>query len=178
MNNFFFNRAERLFLIDDFIMGVLRITDMSIQFYKADLSNKRLITLNKKQFYDEEPFDACVDNANNIFVVFPAQNKITKFNLRADTPSFQNLTSIDLKEETSINGIDISVETIEDLIKLHKGEILYKNQIQKGSITTIIIPHIKKVDKITFSNNNYKSDNVIPFPIQNKDQWTNSDAAR
>lgn len=102
LNNFFFNRAERLFLIDDFIMGVLRITDMSIQFYKADLSIKKLITLNKKQFYDEEPFDACVDNENNIFVVFPAQNKITKFNLRADTPSFQNLTSIDLKEETSI----------------------------------------------------------------------------
>ena len=81
-----------------------------------------------------------------------------------------NAKQIGKKEETSINGIDISVETIEDLIKLHKGEILYKNQIQKGSITTIIIPHIKKVDKITFSNNNYKSDNVIPFPIQNKDQ--------
>ena len=81
-----------------------------------------------------------------------------------------NAKQIGKKEETSINGIDISVETIEDLIKLHKGEILYKNQIQKGSITTIIIPHMKKVDKITFSNNNYKSDNVIPFPIQNKDQ--------
>ncbi len=81
-----------------------------------------------------------------------------------------NAKQIGKKEETSINGIDISVETIEDLIKLHQGEIIYKNQIQEGSTTTIIIPHIKKVDKITFSNNNYKSDNIIPFPIQKKDQ--------
>lgn len=81
-----------------------------------------------------------------------------------------NATQIGRKEETSINGIDISVETIEDLIKLHQGEILYKNQIQEGSTTTIIIPHIKKVDKITFLNNNYKPDNIIPFPIQKKDQ--------
>ncbi len=83
---------------------------------------------------------------------------------------FTNAKQIGKKEETSINGIDISVETIEDLIKLHQGEILYKNQIQKGSTTTIIIPCIKKVDKITFSNNNYKYDNIIPFPIQKKDQ--------
>jgi signal transduction histidine kinase len=34
-----------------------------------------------------------------------------------------NATQIGRKEETSINGIDISVETIEDLIKLHHGEI-------------------------------------------------------
>lgn len=81
-----------------------------------------------------------------------------------------NAKQIGRKEEISINGIDISVETIEDLVKLHQGEILYKNQIQEGSTTTIIIPYIKKVDKITFSNNNYKSDNIIPFPIQKKDQ--------
>lgn len=81
-----------------------------------------------------------------------------------------NARKIGKKEEASINGIDISVETIEDLIKLHQGEMLYKNQIQQGSTTTIIIPYIKKVDKITFSNNNYISDNIIPFPAQKKDQ--------
>lgn len=75
------------------------------------------------------------------------------------------------RNESSLTGIDISVETIEDLINLHNGEINYKNQIQKGSTTTIIIPYIKKLEKVAFlSNKNYKLDNVIPFPIQKKDQ--------
>jgi hypothetical protein len=74
------------------------------------------------------------------------------------------------KDESSINGIDISVETIEDLVKLHQGEIVYKNEIHKGSNTTIIIPYVKKVDKATSSAKiPPESDKIIPFPTRNHD---------
>ena len=33
------------------------------------------------------------------------------------------------REENSINGIDISVDTIEELVSLHQGEIIYSNKI-------------------------------------------------
>lgn len=74
------------------------------------------------------------------------------------------------KEESSINGIDISVDTIEDLVKLHQGDIVYKNQIQQGSSTTITIPCFKKINKIKESSIEYKGNNVIKFPIKNQNE--------
>lgn len=54
-------------------------------------------------------------------------------------------------EENSINGIDISVDTFEELIKLHNGEIIYDSKIRQGSTTKIIIPYLKTLDKNTTS---------------------------
>jgi hypothetical protein len=50
-------------------------------------------------------------------------------------------------EEAAISGIDISINTIEELVQLHGGEILYENQIHKGSSTTILIPIMTKERK-------------------------------
>lgn len=74
------------------------------------------------------------------------------------------------KEESSINGIDIAIDTIEDLVKLHQGDIVYKNQIQKGSTTTITIPCFKKVTKTKAAYMDYENDKIIQFPIKYKNE--------
>jgi signal transduction histidine kinase len=74
------------------------------------------------------------------------------------------------REESAINGIDISTDTIEELVKLHNGEIVYNNKIQQGSSTMIILPYIKKVKKITPASTVKKTvDNVIYLPIKSKE---------
>ncbi len=73
-------------------------------------------------------------------------------------------------EENSINGIDISVDTIEELVNLHQGEIIYNNRIQQGSTTIIIIPYLKQVNKKTIPPAEKIIDNIIYFPVKNKDK--------
>ena len=74
------------------------------------------------------------------------------------------------REENSINGIDISVDTIEELVSLHQGEIIYSNKIQQGATTIIIIPYLKKVNKKTIPPAEKIIDNIIYFPVKNKDK--------
>ncbi len=74
------------------------------------------------------------------------------------------------REESSINGIDISVDTIEDLVSLHQGEIIYENKLQHGSSTSIILPCIKQIKKNPPVTKRVVADNVIYLPIRNKDQ--------
>jgi hypothetical protein len=75
------------------------------------------------------------------------------------------------KEENAVNGIDIGIDTIEELIDLHHGEIFYDNKIHQGSSTTIIIPYTKKVKKTKpLSSINKKSaNNIIQFPVRIRD---------
>ena len=73
------------------------------------------------------------------------------------------------KEEGSINGIDISVDTIEELVKLHQGEIVYNNIIQQSSITKIIIPCLKEIKKDAIVSDAKTMDNIIYLPIKNRD---------
>jgi signal transduction histidine kinase len=74
------------------------------------------------------------------------------------------------KEESSVNGIDISVETIEELVALHQGEIVYDNKIQYGSSTTIILPCIKQIKKNPPASSKKAADNLIYFPVRNENQ--------
>lgn len=74
------------------------------------------------------------------------------------------------KEEGSVTGIDISIDTIEDLVKLHQGDIFYENQIQQGSKTTIIIPCFRKVIKVKEATVDYNGSNIIKLPIKNKSE--------
>jgi signal transduction histidine kinase len=73
------------------------------------------------------------------------------------------------RSDQSINGTDISVDTIEELIKLHHGQIIYDNKFQKGSSTTIKIPYSskKRIRKPDLKNRAI-SDNIIYLPIKNK----------
>lgn len=78
-----------------------------------------------------------------------------------------NLKKFGKIEEHSITGIDISLETIEELVKLHMGKIIYNNILNEGSITEIIIPlsESKTNDKPL----NFKKklpDNVLFFPLK------------
>jgi signal transduction histidine kinase len=75
------------------------------------------------------------------------------------------------KEENAVNGIDIGIDTIEELIDLHHGEIFYDNKIHQGSSTTIIIPYTKKVKKTKPlpSINKKSANNIIQFPVRIRD---------
>lgn len=75
------------------------------------------------------------------------------------------------KEENAVNGIDIGIDTIEELIDLHHGEIFYDNKIHQGSSTTIIIPYTKKVKKTKPlpSINKKPANNIIQFPVRIRD---------
>jgi signal transduction histidine kinase len=75
------------------------------------------------------------------------------------------------KEENAVNGIDIGIDTIEELIDLHHGEIFYDNKIHQGSSTTIIIPYTKKVKKTKPlpSINKKTANNIIQFPVKIRD---------
>ncbi len=75
------------------------------------------------------------------------------------------------KEENAVNGIDIGIDTIEELIDLHHGEIFYDNKIHQGSSTTIIIPYTKKVKKTKPlpSINRKSANNIIQFPVRIRD---------
>lgn len=70
-------------------------------------------------------------------------------------------------EENAINGIDISINTIEELVKLHGGEILYENEIRKGSSTTIVIPILIKERKPKPVATKNITDNIVYLPARN-----------
>jgi signal transduction histidine kinase len=68
-------------------------------------------------------------------------------------------------DDAFFNGADISVDTIEELTKLHNGEIIYDNKIQKGSCVTIVMPY-KKQEPLVVSKNAEKVDNIIYMPLK------------
>lgn len=75
------------------------------------------------------------------------------------------------KEENAVNGIDIGIDVIEELVELHHGNIFYDNKIHQGSSTTITIPYIKKVKKSRPLPPTGKktANNIIQFPIRIRD---------
>lgn len=70
-------------------------------------------------------------------------------------------------EENAINGIDISINTIEELVKLHGGEILYENKIRKGSSTTIVMPIFTKERKPKPVATKNITNNIVYLPARN-----------
>ncbi len=48
--------------------------------------------LRNKAFRNQVPFDGCADSSRNIYIVFPEQNKISKFSINQSTISFKSLT--------------------------------------------------------------------------------------
>ncbi|MFT6346994.1 MAG: signal transduction histidine kinase [Myxococcota bacterium] len=69
-------------------------------------------------------------------------------------------------EESAVSGIDISIRTIEELVKLHGGEIFYNNKIQQGSTTTITIPYPKT--QKTSKPKETAANNIVYLPLRNK----------
>ena len=74
------------------------------------------------------------------------------------------------KEENAINGIDIGIDTIEELVNLHHGEIFYNNKIHNGSSTTVIMPYAKKIKKSKPLPPTTRkiTNNIIQFPARNR----------
>lgn len=74
------------------------------------------------------------------------------------------------EKEGSISGINISVDTIEELIKLHDGTITYNNKIQQGSIADIIIPYKRPLRiKNSSPTQRKRKDNIIYLSSVRKD---------
>ena len=118
------------------------------------------------------------ENTVKIFVKIVIRNKKKNLSIRIEDDGMgigfkehiSDARRFGGREESSVNGIDIAVETIEELVALHQGEVLYDNVIQRGSSTTIVLPCIKQIKNNPPALPQKLPDNVICFPIKNKDQ--------
>ena len=79
LKSFWNKTVDRLFLLNDFTVGVLSSVEKSIVIYKAQLTKKIVYEYFKIKFTSSNPVDACADLNENIYIVFPSQNKITKY---------------------------------------------------------------------------------------------------
>jgi hypothetical protein len=71
--------VDRLFLLNDFTVGVVSSVDQAIVLYRAQLTKKIVYEYSQIKFINEIPTDACADLNENIYIVFPSQNKIMKY---------------------------------------------------------------------------------------------------
>lgn len=71
--------SDRLFLIDPLTIGHISKARREINIFSVNLADNHLTLIYKKHFFLSFPYDACSTSARNIFVVFPDQNKITKY---------------------------------------------------------------------------------------------------
>jgi hypothetical protein len=79
LKSFWNKTVDRLFLLNDFTVGVVSSVEKSIVIYKAQLTKKIVYEYFKIKFKSSNPADACADSKENIYIVFPFQNKITKY---------------------------------------------------------------------------------------------------
>jgi hypothetical protein len=73
--------TDRLFLIDPLTIGHINKGRMEISIFSVDPTNNLMTLIYKKHFFINVPFDACSHESNQIFVVFPDQNKIVKYKM-------------------------------------------------------------------------------------------------
>ena len=73
----------KLFSYDQNIIGLITNSEQSIRLYYFNPYHKSLIQIYKKIFHQQVPFDACVDKAKNIYLVFPDEQKIGKYTLES-----------------------------------------------------------------------------------------------
>lgn len=139
LNNLRGKTADRLFLVDELTIGVISSSDSSVGFYSINMPDMTITPLRTKIFRNQVPFDGCADSLRNIFIVFPEQNKISKFNINQTTlnfkqlsidNNFKNKTNFILKEVYSIKDADFkptSLSCNNDLIYVSERA---KNQIR------------------------------------------------
>jgi hypothetical protein len=111
--------ADRIFLIDETTFGVISSADSSVSFYNLN-DNFAFNHMRTKVFRNQVPYDGCADSARNIFIAFPEQNKISKYNLNQSTLNYKinsidllkNKTNFILKEVYSIRDADFKPTSI------------------------------------------------------------------
>lgn len=131
--------ADRIFLVDDLTLGVISSADSSVSFFSIQMPEMSVVPLRTKVFRNQVPFDACADSMRNVFVVFPEQNKISKFSINQTTlnfktlsieNNFKNKTNFILREIYSIRDADFKPSSIscnDDLVYVSERA---KNQIR------------------------------------------------
>ena len=88
--------SGKLFSYDQNMIGLITNGDFSIRFYNFNATQKSLTRVYMKPFHERVPFDACVDTAKNIFIVFPDEQMIGKYVL--DFSINNGIRSIRLRE--------------------------------------------------------------------------------
>lgn len=128
--------GTKLFLIDDLTVGLLSSTDMSISFYRINLSDLSMTLLVTNYFYNLIPFDACADKSKNVFVIFPGDNKLVKYYVK------NKKTSISFKEVRSIVEPNFSPSAISCTFNL-----VYASQ-RANNIVRVYDKRLNLVDQI------------------------------
>ncbi|RNA09637.1 hypothetical protein BpHYR1_035420 [Brachionus plicatilis] len=108
--------ADRLFLVDPFTIGLISKSDSTLKLFNFNLYHKSLNHIRTKYFRSEVPADACADRNKHIFIVFPDQNKIAKYELNhsfiSRYSSRRNKSQILFREVSSNRDLDFRPSTI------------------------------------------------------------------
>lgn len=108
--------ADRLFLVDPFTIGLISKSDSTLKLFNFNLYHKSLNHIRTKYFRNEMPADACADRSKHIFIVFPDQNKIAKYELNhsfiSKYSSRRNKSQIIFREISSNRDFDFRPSTI------------------------------------------------------------------
>lgn len=130
--------SDRIFIYDPLTIGLVSSSDSTLRFYTLNILHKTFTLVRTKYFKNEVPFDACSDKYKNIYVVFPDQNKIGKYQVNqtfvvfrnSQNTRFTNKSRIGIKETISVKDIDFRPSAIachDDIVYVsEKG----KNQIR------------------------------------------------
>jgi hypothetical protein len=129
--------SDRLFMHDPITLGLISSADSTLRLFNFNMVTRTLHHLRTKHFHNEVPVDACSDKFKNIYVVFPDQNKIAKYqvyqtyiNQKSSLHSKSNKTRIGMKEIISIKDSEFFPSAIachDDLIYVSERP---KNQIR------------------------------------------------
>jgi hypothetical protein len=129
--------SDRLFMHDPITLGLISSADSTLRLFNFNMVTRTLHHLRTKHFHNEVPVDACSDKFKNIYVVFPDQNKIAKYqvyqafiNQKSSMHSKTNKTRIGIKETISVKDADFFPSAIachDDLIYVSERP---KNQIR------------------------------------------------
>jgi hypothetical protein len=113
----------KIFLIDSKTIGVLNSVDQKLRIFSFDNEEKKLSLVRIKRFHQEVPTDACVDSNNDIYVVFPKQNKISKFKMIKRIVTISNDQEDFFLHPSMKKRVHI---ILKEVIKLKKYQIIYK----------------------------------------------------
>lgn len=108
--------ADRLFLVDPFTIGLISKSDSTLKLFNFNLYHKSLSHIRTKYFRNELPADGCADRNKHIFIVFPDQNKIAKYELNhsfaSKFSSRKNKSQTLFREVSSNRDFDFRPSTI------------------------------------------------------------------
>jgi hypothetical protein len=146
--------SGKLFSYDQNIVGLITNGDFSVRFYNFNPILKSLTRIYMKSFHERVPFDACVDKAKNIFIVFPDEQMITKYVL--ETSINNGVKSIRLREiamkvereynPSSITCYDDHIYISErptNTIRVHDSNL---NLVKKIEISGVVISMHRAID--------------------------------